>query len=91
MSPRLATDSPIMVPPRNAAERARTTAGLYLLAASAHLTFALVAPFMPKKPASIDDMPPNTYAMAVGRPRNTHRRMAIAARKKTSIEFCLLR
>ena len=65
MSPRLATDSPMIEPPKKAEDKARAISGLYLLAPSAVRTLAFVAPFMPIKPASMEDMPPQIYAIAV--------------------------
>jgi hypothetical protein len=52
-------------PPAKAINRAFDELGLYKLAALAVLTFARVAAFIPKTPASIEDIAPPTNAIAV--------------------------
>src|SRR3972149_5837571 len=89
--PRLATDRPMTEPPRKAMERDFAVFGLYLFAASAVLTLAFVADFMPKNPASMDEIAPPMKAKAVALFINRPRAIATTTRNMASMEYCLFR
>src|SRR3972149_3217674 len=87
----LATHSPMTEPPAKAINRAFDESGLYKLAALAVLTFARVAAFIPKRPATIEDIAPPTYAIAVWIPRPYRRAKNMIIMKIANIVYCLLR
>ena len=83
--PRAAMVSPMTEPPKKAMASALSRP--LLRAASAVRTLALVAAFMPMKPASIEHSAPDTKARAVRGPMAIDRRTATTTMNPTRIEY----
>src|SRR5262252_2746548 len=83
--PRAATVSPMTEPPKKATACALSRP--MLRAASAVRTFALVAAFMPTKPASMEQSAPATKASAVYRLMARERNTATTTMKAARIEY----